>query len=202
METPDVHIPNTHTDTDEGYTPHTTQEAARMAKTRKARIQVDLIRLLLNTGHPEAVKAAQGILNLTRQGILEPGLHIMERIEPETIKEAQSAQASRESEPTDRNQKGTLAKGEKETFFIKQAMKLTKDPCFQKTAQKLVWGFMELLKAGAISCSVQDMGKFDKDNVNKALLTCLVDEFEDQKLEGNASKKDIMKLRDDMAVQH
>lgn len=57
----------------EGYTPPLIQEAARMYEARKARIQVDLIRLLLDTDHPETKKAAQGILDLSRQDILKPG---------------------------------------------------------------------------------------------------------------------------------
>ena len=81
-------------------------------------------------------------------------------------------------------------------------MKLTKDPCLNKPTRKLVWGFMELLKAGALPCSIQDVEKIHKDIVNKALLTCLIDEFEKQRIEGNASKKNIWKLRDKMAVQH
>ena len=40
----------------EGYTPPSTQEAARMAKARKARKLVDLIQLLLDNDHPEARK--------------------------------------------------------------------------------------------------------------------------------------------------
>ena len=50
----------------EGYTPPSTQEAARIAEARKARIQVDLIRLLLDADYPETKKTAQGILDLSR----------------------------------------------------------------------------------------------------------------------------------------
>ena len=61
---------------------------------------------------------------------------------------------------------------------------------------------MELLKAGAISCSIQDMEKADRENYNKVNLTYWVDEFEEQKLDASATKKDIMKMRDEMAVQY
>ena len=61
-----------------------------MAEARKARILVDLIRQLLDNNHPEARKAAQGLLDLARRGILKPGIQTMERIEPETMKEAQA----------------------------------------------------------------------------------------------------------------
>ena len=92
------------------------------------------------------------------------------------------------------------AKGEKESFFIKEAMKLTKDPLLEKPAKKLMWGFMELLRAGAISCATQDMETADRESYNKANLTCWIDEFEEHKLDASATKKDLIKLRDEMAV--
>ena len=87
--------------------------------------------------------------------------------------------------------------------LIKTALGLTKDIEHETPAKKFVWGLVELVKAGAISyLSIQDMERLDKGMMDKAQLTCLVDEFEEQRLEGNATKKDLSKLRDEMAIQH
>ena len=83
------------------------------------------------------------------------------------------------------------------------ALRLTKDTEHETPAKKLIWGLMELVKAGAIPHhSIQDMERVDKGTMDKAQLTCLVDEFQEQRLEGNATKKDFLKLRDEMAIQH
>ena len=83
------------------------------------------------------------------------------------------------------------------------ALGLTKNTEHETPAKKLIWGLMELVKAGAIPhYSIQDMERLDKGTMDKAQLTCLVDEFQEQRLEGNVTKKDFLKLRDEMAVQH
>ena len=87
--------------------------------------------------------------------------------------------------------------------LIKTALGLTKDIEHKTPAKKLIWGLVELAKAGTIPLlSIQDIERLDKGTMDKAQLTCLVDEHEEQRLEGNATKKDLLKLRDKMAVQH
>ena len=87
--------------------------------------------------------------------------------------------------------------------LIKTALGLTKDTEHKTPAKKLIWGLVELVKAGTIPHhSIQDMERLDKGTMDKAQLTCLVDEFEEQRLEGNATKKDLSKLKDEMAIQH
>ena len=88
--------------------------------------------------------------------------------------------------------------------LIKSALELTEGSGYETPARKLVWGLTELIKAGALQHqhSLQDMQKLDKRTMDKAQLICLIDEFEDQKLERNSTKRDFLKLRDEMAVQH
>ena len=126
----------------EGYTPPLIQEAAQIAEARKARILVDLIKQLLDNNHPEARKAAQGLLNLARRGILKPGIQTMERIEPETIREVPSLPNKPETQNED-NSKSILA-------LIKTALELTKNSCYETPARKLMWGLTELVKLGVI----------------------------------------------------
>ena len=87
--------------------------------------------------------------------------------------------------------------------LVKTVLGLTKDIEHETPAKKFIWGLVELVKAGAIPyLSIQDMERLDKEAMDKAQLTCLVDDYEEQSLEGNATKKDISKLRNEMAVQH
>ena len=86
--------------------------------------------------------------------------------------------------------------------LIKSALELTEGSGYETPARKLVWGLTELVKAGVLQHSLQDLEKLHKRTIDKAQLICLVDEFEEQKLERNATKKDLLKLRDEKAVQH
>ena len=135
-----------------------------MNETRKAREQIDLIRQLLDNGHSEARKAVQGLLKLVSQGILKPGIQVLERIEPETLKEAQTLP----------NDPETRDRGSNTLGLIKLALKLIKDSGLKTPAKKLVGGLMELINTGVIShTSLQEMEKLDKRTTDKAQLTPL-----------------------------
>ena len=184
-----------------GYTPPPAHCIPRMVGFYNGQMELDFIKKLLKIhDQPEHQRdiglVIAGLTHLHQLGAIENSLETWEKLEPQMVNSILMIQ----KEVIGNTVLG--AKGEKESFFIKEAMKLTKDPLLEKPAKKLVWGFMELLKAGAISCSIQDMEKADRENYNKANLTCWVDEFEEQKLDANATKKDIMKLRDEMVVQH
>ena len=69
-------------------------------------------------------------------------------------------------------------------------------------ARKLVCSLTELIKSGVLQLSLQDMERLDKGTMDRAQLVSLVDEFDDQKLEYNATKNDLLKLRNTLAVQH
>ena len=93
--------------------------------------------------------------------------------------------------------------GEQEIFFIRKALELTNDPTHEKAARKLIWGFMELMDAGVISnINSKDLGKIDREAIQKALLVTLVDDLDDQKRDANASKGDLQKMRNETMIQH
>ena len=184
-----------------GYTLPLAHCIPRIVRFHNRQMELDFIKKLLKIHEQLEYQRETGIViaGLTRLhqlGAIENSLETWEKLEPQTAELILAIQKAVIGNTTI----GT--KGEKESFFIKEVMKLTKDPLLEKPAKKLVWGFMELLKAGAISCSIQDMEKADRENYNKANLTCWVDEFEKQKLDASATKKDIMKMRDEMAVQY
>ena len=121
----------------------------------------------------------------------------MERIEPEMMRIAQTLGITVEPETHNNDQEA------KTLTLIKTALELTKNSGYETPAKKFVWGLVELMKAEALPHhSILGMERRDKTTMDKAQLTCLVDEFEEQKLESNATKGDLSKLRNEMAIQH
>ena len=136
-----------------GYTPPPAHCIPRMVRFHNGQMELDFIKKLLRIHkQPEHQRETgiviAGLTRLHQLGAIENSLEMWEKLEPQTANSILAIQ----KEVIGNTALGT--KGEKESFFIKEAMKLTKDLLLEKPAKKLVWGFMELLKASAISCSI------------------------------------------------
>ena len=176
---------------EEGYTPPSTQEAAQIAETGRARTQIEFIQQLLATQDPRAKGIIRQILQLIQEKALRTGPQLLERLEPEMMKEAHAA-----SDREDTN------RGELELLMLRKAINETEDPLLGKAAKKFVWSLIELANQGALTCDIKDLERADKALVDKARMVSWIDEREEQNLEANATKKDILKLRDEMFTQH
>ena len=86
--------------------------------------------------------------------------------------------------------------------MLRKAIKGTEDPLLGKAAKKFMWGFIELAKEGALTSEIKDLEAINKPLVDKAWLVSWVDEHDEQRIEANATKTDILKLRDEMFTQH
>lgn len=86
------------------------------------------------------------------------------------------------------------------------------DPAYEQRAGKVIRGIAQLTQQGAMEDSLKMWKSLDP-QTTKALLTFLTDDpspvatapqddFEEQNLNSNVSKKDILKMRDELATQH